>query len=373
MSAPARPSEPTRSSASTEPPAPTGSTGSIAPDAPAVPHPTTRVHEPRRADCPWCGSARLHTRLRSGDLRRFKPGTFTVDACQDCGHTFQNPRLTAEGLALYLRTVRGEPGDPATERLLTLRGSPRRRRSAARAMLPFGEPESWLDVGTGHGRFPATAQQVFPYTSFDGLDATPRVEHARAAGRVEEAHVGHLTDPRITARLRARYDVVSMFHHLERTQDPRAELAAALDVLRPGGHLLVEGLDPGSLLAGLLGRWWLPYDQPRHLHLMPARNLSAELQARGCAIVTVDHHSPHVPHDLAGATALALSHALPAPDTPWRAIPPTLLQQRLRTVLSRAGSVLVAAAAVTDHALAPLLRHTRCANTYRIIARKPPQ
>ncbi|MEV5436460.1 class I SAM-dependent methyltransferase [Streptomyces sp. NPDC052682] len=352
-------------------PAPARPTAAPAP-TPVVPHPpTVRVHEPRRADCPWCGSGRLRTRLRSGDLRRYKPGMFTVDVCGDCGHTFQNPRLTTEGLALYLRTVRGEPHDPATERVLAQRGGPRRRRSAARAMLPFGEPESWLDVGTGHGRFPATARELFPYTAFDGLDPTPRVDRARAAGRVEEAYVGRLADPRITARLRARYDVVSMFHHLERAQDPRAELAAALEVLRPGGHLLIECLDPRSVLAHLLGRWWLPYDQPRHLHLLPPHNLRAELQAHGCAIITLDHRSAHVPHDLAGATALALCHALPGPDSPWRAIPPTPLQEHLRAVVLRAGGALVAAAAVADHALAPVLRRTRCANTYRVIARKP--
>lgn len=49
----------------------------------------------------------------------------------------------------------------------------RRLRSVARAILPFPEPESWLDVGTGDARFPEAARQVFPYTSFDGLDPTP--------------------------------------------------------------------------------------------------------------------------------------------------------------------------------------------------------
>ncbi|MGA5185591.1 class I SAM-dependent methyltransferase [Streptomyces griseoincarnatus] len=336
-----------------------------------APHGSARVHEPRRPDCPWCGSARLRTRLRTGDLRRHRPGLFTVDQCRDCRHTFQNPRLTPEGLAFYRRAVRGAPRDPATERVLALHAARHRRRATARAMLPYGEPESWLDVGTGLARFPDTAREFFPYTAFDGTDLGPHVERARELGRIEEAHVGPLTDPGVLARLAGRYDVVSLLHHLERTTDPRAELHAALDALRPGGHLLIETLDPHCAYAALFGRWWLPYDQPRRLHLLPRRNLREELGARGCEIVAVGHRAAHVPHDLAGLAALALSHALPAPDTPWRAIPPSPAEQRLRTALLHAGTPLVVAAAAVDLALSPLARHTPLANSYRLIARKP--
>jgi SAM-dependent methyltransferase len=145
---------------------------------------------------------------------------------------------------------------------------------AARAMLRrCPEPESWLDVGTGDADFPRTARGYFPYTSFDGVDPTHRVLRARAADRVEEAYVGRLTDPHIAARLRARYDVVSLFHHLERVPNPRAELRAALHVLRPGGHLLLDVADPRRLFA-------LP---PGTSHPV---GLRAELEARGCTVLT---------------------------------------------------------------------------------------
>ncbi|MFJ8502813.1 class I SAM-dependent methyltransferase [Streptomyces avermitilis] len=363
---------------------------------------TDRFHEPRRENCPWCGSKRLRTRLRTPDLTQHKPGTFVVDECRDCAHTFQNPRLTTEGLAFYHRDLPEglgpeDPEDPEghlglegherpggfAERLAAARGSlpralgfaragrhPRRHRAAARAMLSFPEPESWLDVGTGHGHFPETAREFHPYTAFDGLDPTPRVEKAWAVGRVEEAHRGHLTDPAIVQRLRARYDVVSMFHHLEHTPDPREELRAALAVLRPGGHLLIEGPDPACVFGTLLGKWWVSYGQPRHLHLMPLSNLFAELEARGCVIVSTDRREPHTPYDLTGAVSLALDRLLPAADAPWRAIPPSAFQRGLRTALLRATAPLVASAAVLDHALAPLLSRTRFSNAYRIIARR---
>ncbi|MEU1533686.1 class I SAM-dependent methyltransferase [Streptomyces fagopyri] len=329
---------------------------------------TDRFHEPRREDCPWCGSNRLRTRLRTPDLVQRKPGTFVVDECGDCAHAFQNPRLTAEGLAFYQRDFH-ETRDGVTDRLLGARGSSGRHRAAARALLPYAEPESWLDVGTGHGHFPAAAREVHPYTSFDGLDATRRVERARAAGRVEEAHRGRLGDPRITARLRARYDVVSMFHHLEHTPDPREELRAALVVLRPGGHLLVEVPDPDCAFGALLGKWWVSYGQPRHLHLMPLPNLLGELESLGCEIVTTDRREPHIPYDLAGALALALGRVLPDLDAPWRPAPPTSPRRRLHAVLTGAAAPLLASACALDHAFAPLLRRTRFSNAYRIIAR----
>lgn len=310
---------------------------------------TEPFHEPRRDDCPWCGARRLRTRVRTPDPARRTPGTFVVDECRECGHAFQNPRLAAQALAV--RESRPHP-DPSVERALGARGIGRRHRAAARAMLPYPEPESWLDVGTGHGYFPETAKEVHAYTSFDGLDATPRVQQARAAGRIEEAHQGRLTDPEITARLRGRYDVVSMVHHLEHTPDPRAELRGALDVLRPGGHLLVEVPDPACAFGTLLGSWWVAYDQPRHLHLMPLRNLASELESQGCTVVATDRRAPHVPYDLSGALWLVLARL------------------RARTMLTRACAPLLAAAVALDLGLAPLLSRTRFSNAYRIIARR---
>ncbi|BBC37116.1 hypothetical protein SGFS_084100 [Streptomyces graminofaciens] len=257
--------------------------------------------EPRRDDCPWCGSRRLRTRLRAPEGARRTPGTFVVDECGDCSHAFQNPRPTADGLLLRHHRY---PAEGQVRSHLAGRIGRRRHRAAARAMLPYPEPESWLDVGTGHGYFPEAAREVHPYTAFDGLDFTPRVERARAAGRIEEAHQGTLTDPEIAARLRARYDVVSMFHHLEHTPDPREELRAALGVLRPGGHLLVEVPDPVRPFGPLPGNWWAwawrawtwtRYERPRPLHLMPLRNLLAELDSLGCKVLTTRACAPFPP------------------------------------------------------------------------------
>ncbi|MFJ8547120.1 class I SAM-dependent methyltransferase [Streptomyces sp. NPDC093586] len=230
-----------------------------APSARSVPSPVPPVprYGPHRADCPWCGSRRLRSRPGRRGPRQGAPARSVLDRCRDCRHTFRNPPLASR------------PEHPAVRAGVRLRHV-----LAARAMLRHcPEPEGWLDVGTGDAGFPRTAQKYFPYTSFDGVDPTHRVLRARADGRVEEAYVGRLTDRHIAARLRARYDVVSLFHHLERVPDPRAELRAALHVLRPGGHLLLDVADPRRLFA-------LPPGAPH-----PA-GLRAELEAHGCTVLT---------------------------------------------------------------------------------------
>ncbi|MFF1375520.1 class I SAM-dependent methyltransferase [Streptomyces sp. NPDC058308] len=329
---------------------------------------TERFHEPRRTDCPWCGSERLRVRLRTTDLIQRKPGSFTVVRCGDCAHSFQNPRLTPEGLDFYRRDFGDgfdgrEPVSP-----FGAGSGTKRRLAAARALAAFDEPECWLDVDTGAAHFPALAKQVLPYTSFDGLDRRAGVEKGVRCGRIEEGHRGSLTE--LAERLAGRYDAMSMFHSLPRSPDPRAELRAAQAVLRPGGHLLIEAPDPECRYAGLLGKWWAFYHQPRHLHLVPLANLCAELTELGFTVVAVERRAPHVPVDLSAAVALFLNCRMPGPDVPWRARPATPLQLRLRRAARTASVPLVALARTLDTLLAPLLTRTGFANTYRVIARR---
>ncbi|WP_338683159.1 class I SAM-dependent methyltransferase [Streptomyces acidiscabies] len=265
------------------------------------------VQEPRT--CPWCASQRLRTGRGYAE-------------CEECGHGF---RETAEA-------VRG----PLLTRALATRTSRRRLLATAHAMAPFPEPESWLDVGTGYAEFPEAAKELFTYTSFDGVDTTPRVDRARSAGRVEEAH------RELTSALDSRYDVVSVLHHLAHTPNPRAELSAALRTLRPGGHALLELPAPTPL-----NKWRTPQAH----HLIPLENLRTELETQGYEIIKTDRRGAHIPYDASTATALLLTHHIPP-----RMLPLT--------------KPLLALATALDHTLAPLLRRTRFANTYRVIARR---
>lgn len=287
------------------------------PDAPAAPDALAR---PPRPTCAWCGSTRLRPAPRTSAVQRLR-------RCAHCAHTFRAPH------------ERG--ADPAP-----LRVPDARHRERARMLLPYGEPESWLDVGTGGGQFPAVARATFPYTAFDGLDVDPaRLTEARERGRIDEAHHGSLVSA--LPALAGRYDTVSLFHHLEGSADPQGELAAATKVLRPGGYLLVEAWDPRSALGALLGAHWRPYHRAP-VHLVPCAGLQRALRELGLDVVTVQRTAAHLPGDLRAAVARL---PLPAP-------------------VRLAARPVTGAAGVLDLLLAPLARRSRLATTYRVLARR---
>ncbi|MEU9246077.1 class I SAM-dependent methyltransferase [Streptomyces sp. NPDC048385] len=329
---------------------------------------TDRFFEPPRTTCPWCHSGRLTTRLRTTDLLQHKPGAFVLDRCGDCGHTFQNPRLNDTGLEFYYRDFYDGLGEQKMSG--TFGGRTRMYQGRARSMVPHDPtPKNWLDVGTGHGHFCEAAREVLPGTAFDGLDFTDGVELAAREGRVERAYRGAFPD--LAPELAARYDVVSMFHYLEHSTDPDRELRAAHETVRPGGHLLIEVPDPESRYARLLGRWWLPWLQPQHLHFIPVANLRERLTGLGFTVVAEEHAEAHDPVDLLAAVWLALDHTAPHEDAPWLPHPPGALQKALRAALLLAGiPALIAGTFLDRFAVRPLSQRLRLANAYRIVARR---
>ncbi|MGY5012393.1 class I SAM-dependent methyltransferase [Streptomyces sp. 900105755] len=329
---------------------------------------TDRFFEPRRTTCPWCASDRLTTRLRTTDLLQHKPGAFVLDRCQECGHTFQNPRLNETGLDFYYRDFYDGLGEQKMSG--TFGGRTKMYQGRARSLVPHdATPKNWLDVGTGHGHFCEAARAVLPGTAFDGLDFTDGVELAAREGRVEHAYRGAFPD--LAPELAARYDVVSMFHYLEHSTDPDRELRAAHEAVRPGGHLLIEVPDPESRYGRLLGRWWLPWLQPQHLHFVPVANLRDRLTGLGFTVVAEEHAEAHDPVDLLAAVWLALDHTAPREDAPWLPTPPGAPRKALRAALLIAGiPALIAGTLLDRFAVRPLSRRLRLSNAYRIVARR---
>jgi SAM-dependent methyltransferase len=213
---------------------------------------------------------------------------------------------------------------------------------------------------------------LYPGTAFDGLDLSEGVELAEREGRLARGYRGSF--PELAPKLAGEYDVVSMFHYLEHSTDPARELAAAQQALRPGGLLLIEVPDPQSRYARLLGRWWLPWLQPQHLHLAPLPNLRSRLGELGFTVLLEQRAEPHDPIDLLAAGWLALDAAAPREDAPWLpGTPPGRLRRALRTAVFLAGAPVLLAAALADRLLARAAGRFGFSNAYRVLARKEEQ
>jgi SAM-dependent methyltransferase len=328
---------------------------------------TERFLEERRSSCPWCGSSELAARLSSPDLVMHKPGTFTLDECRGCGHIFQNPRLTPDGLDFYYRDAYDGLGAGTAETVFLTAAEAYRAR--ARMVQRVTVPKAWLDVGAGHGHFCAIARAILPDTVFDGLDQGAVIEDAERRGWITTAHRGMFPD--LAGELADRYDVVSMHHYLEHTREPLAELDAAARVLPAGGYLLIELPDPQWRLGRLFGRYWMVWFQPQHQHLMPIGNLATELEKRGLHPVAVERGAVHQANDAVMAVYLFVTSLIADRTKPWSPRPPTTLSQAGRGLVLAAGLPFLVATLVIGRTLGRgLAHHWDRGNAYRVLARK---
>lgn len=321
-----------------------------------------RFLERPRNDCPWCGSLAVELHVSCRDIIQAKPGRFRLDRCRDCGHVFQNPRLTVAGLDFYYRDVYDGLGAEAAERVFAGQASWYRARAAM--VAAHTDPRTWLDVGTGHGHFPRTAAAVLPGTVFDGLDLGDGVAEAQRRGWIRRGYRGQF--PELVGELAGRYDVISMHHYLEHTRDPFNELDTAVKVLGPGGHLLIEVPDPECVYGRLLRGFWVPWLSPQHQHLFPIENLKRALTARGMEVVAEARRSAQQGPDLPGAVLAALNLLGPDPARPWGPAPGMADHGRRVLALLLAGPLLLAAFGV-QYAMRPFVRSH--SNAYRILAR----
>ncbi|MGH3156264.1 MAG: class I SAM-dependent methyltransferase, partial [Streptosporangiaceae bacterium] len=328
---------------------------------------TARFFEERRPDCPWCGSGELTVLLRSPDLVMHKPGTFTLERCGGCGHVFQNPRLTIDGLSFYYRDAYDGLGAAMAETVFLSAAESYHAR--AHMPAPFTTPKAWLDVGTGHAHFCATAREIWPDTVFDGLDQGAGIDEAERRGWIATAHRGMF--PELAGEFAGRYDIISMHHSLEHTRDPLAELDAAALALPAGGYLLIELPDPQWRLARLFGRYWMAWFQPQHQHMMPIGNLTKSLEERGMRPVAVERGPAHQANDTVMAAYLFFANLAPDPAIPWSPRSATPLTRMWRSLVWTAGMPALVIGLLADRALGrALARRWDRGNAYRVLARK---
>ena len=327
---------------------------------------TDRFFEEPRTTCPMCAGTNLKIHLTTTDLLQHKPGTFRLDVCNGCGHIFQNPRLSIEGLDFYYRDFYDGLGETDSEGLFA--ASDASYRGRAKMVARVEQPKRWLDVGAGHGHFCLIATEELPDTHFDGLDMSESIDEAAARGWVEQGYRGMFPD--LADDLAGTYDVVSMHHYLEHTREPLAEIDAAHTALASNGLLLIELPNPESAFGRRLGRYWIPWFQPQHQNFLSIGRLTTEVEARGFTVIDTEIGPAHQPVDVGGAVWMFAQSIAPKPVKPWLA-KPTVAQRVGRLAIFSVLGPIAAMGLASDLARASRLqRNDRMSNTYRLLARR---
>jgi SAM-dependent methyltransferase len=178
-----------------------------------------------------------------------------------------------------------------------LRAFDRRR---LKLLEPFNAPGAQLlDVGAGRGRFVHSALR-------SGYRARGIEPSAQMPGIIERAAI---EDARVPPQ---SLDVVTVWHVLEHTNDPRAALSRIHGWLRPGGYLLIGVPNLSSVQARIGGERWYHLDVPRHrVHFTPV-GISALLAA--CRFEALKTHHVLAEHNPFGMWQSVASLATAQPS-----------------------------------------------------------
>ncbi len=254
--------------------------------------------------CDLCGSHRAREVVRQRDLTH--GGTdeeFTVVRCELCGLLYLNPRPGPDEIGRFYPRAYFEPPPPPRKVNRVKRwvmeayygyppaippGLPARIRKwivwpdrmlrvlRGKEMLPWVGQGRLLDVGCG----PGTNLAMFREQGWDvqGVDTSEvAIVHARERFG-DRVRLGTLDQ---AGYRDGAFDLVLFSHSLEHLFDPLAALKEAWRILDTGGLVVITSPNAGSLEARLFGRWWFPWELPRHLYHFEKTTLSRMLEQAG--------------------------------------------------------------------------------------------
>lgn len=229
-------------------------------------------------------------------------GTQTIVRCGECGLTYVNPRietsLVAESYRLAEDDVytRGAAGRTHTFRQCV--------RKISRWKKP---PGKLLDIGCAAGFFVAEARKF----GWDAAGIEPS-EYLVDWGRE------HLGENLVKGTLKqgdfkdGKFDILTMWDVLEHVTDPLGELTECFRICKPGGMLIINYPDFGSLLARIAGkRWWFLLSN--HLYYFTPDTMKKILEKAGFEVLKFSMHWQTLPlgylSEIAGMYSKTLSRA----------------------------------------------------------------
>ena len=234
--------------------------------------------------------------------RRFEVSGYGIRQCEACTHEFAELNRReghverTYGNDYFSGGGAGYSDYLSEERLLVDRG-----RWYARRMARYMPPGALLDVGAAAG----FTLRGFCQAGWQGFGIEPNPEMAAYARErfmlpIEAASLESWQSERT-------FDLVTMLQVLPHFVDPRQALQKAMQLVRPGGHLLIETWDRQSWTARLFGKNWHEYSPPSVLHWFSRDGLIRLAKSEGLEYVV--HGRPSKWIDAGHAKSLLRSKA----------------------------------------------------------------
>ncbi len=244
--------------------------------------------------CPICAHSRAVAYAVATDrLFGLAQGRYRLARCPSCGCIFQHPMPDAAAAASFYPRDYWWSDRPRSG----LSGTLSRMERAYREFVAMDHVRfllrragnggrSLLDIGCGSGTFLHLAERrgFAPH----GMDVS-----ARAVAAAQDQYRLPVLEGDVCSDVWKghAFDVITMFHVLEHLPDPGAAIAHAGSLLRPGGRLIVQVPNAGSVQARIFGPRWYGLDVPRHLVNFTPRGLKILFEGAGFDCRLVSHFS----------------------------------------------------------------------------------
>jgi 2-polyprenyl-3-methyl-5-hydroxy-6-metoxy-1,4-benzoquinol methylase len=229
-------------------------------------HPSLEMEHLRQ--CPLCGSEVLKTVRQARRVygARHEMPKFTVSQCLQCGLAFTNPRPTPQSIKLFYEDY-FDGYMKADSAIYTDR---------AREVVQLVDIKKGcaLDIGCGTGSFLVELQRLGWEVA--GIEPDPVACELARTQHALDVHLGTLDSAKLEV---AQFDVVTLWHVLEHIRQPTDHLRICHDLLKPGGWLVVEVPNFGSLQSRVFRNVWYALSLPEHLYHFSSSTLRRVLPA----------------------------------------------------------------------------------------------
>jgi 2-polyprenyl-3-methyl-5-hydroxy-6-metoxy-1,4-benzoquinol methylase len=234
--------------------------------------------------CYLCGSGDSTPYTDAWDDLTGKPGTFHFVRCNQCGLTYQNPRIKEDFIGQYyddeyIAHRKKKDWGPMTPLYNWAMGKHDRQKAKLVARYKALDSSSKiLDIGCGAGTFLLRMHALYGANvtgvDFKDLSALPGFD-------LIDFHHGPIREQAFPD---ASFDLVTMWHFLEHDYAPLETLEKIKQLLKDDGTLVIEVPRLDSLTSKLYRERWPGLQAPQHTVLYNRQTLLESVQKAGFEI-----------------------------------------------------------------------------------------